>query len=298
MSYGNYGQGGSGQSNPYAQQGGYGQANGYGDNYGQQGGYGNQDVEMQQFNGQPGYDAPAAGRDPNAILNECRDIDRAIDDLERRLDRLRDQQRRFLNDSENSQGLDVMASDIMTAYRSLGARVQKIKSNPESGNPRNSPQVGRVDRRIKKAIQDYQRLESDFRAQVREQQARQYRIVRPDATEEELLQSDRRGQAQSTLSNVRARHDAIQNIEKTMVELAQLFQDLNEVVVQQEPMIENIEQKGEEVNDNVIKANVEIQGATEKARSARRKKWWCLLIVILIIAIIAGVVGGVVASRQ
>lgn len=64
-----------------------------------------------------------------------------------------------------------------------------------------------------------------------------------------------------------------------MVELAQLFQDLDTIVMEQEPMIANIEQKGEEVHENVVKANEEIGGAIEKARSARRKKWWCLLIV-------------------
>jgi t-SNARE complex subunit (syntaxin) len=63
-----------------------------------------------------------------------------------------------------------------------------------------------------------------------------------------------------------------------MVELAQLFQDLDQIVMQQEPLVENIEQKGEEIHSNVVQANTEIGGAIEKARSRNRKKWWCLLI--------------------
>lgn len=63
-----------------------------------------------------------------------------------------------------------------------------------------------------------------------------------------------------------------------MVELAQLFQDLDQIVTQQEPLVENIEQKGEEIHDNVVQANTEISGAIDKARSRNRKKWWCLLI--------------------
>lgn len=63
------------------------------------------------------------------------------------------------------------------------------------------------------------------------------------------------------------------------MELAQLFQDMETLVVQQEPMIQNIEQKGQEVTENVGKANEEISGAIEKARARNRKKWWCLLIV-------------------
>lgn len=43
-------------------------------------------------------------------------------------------------------------------------------------------------------------------------------------------------------------------------------------------MVEQIDQRGEEVVENVNKAQEQIGEAVEKARSRRRKKWWCLLI--------------------
>lgn len=61
-----------------------------------------------------------------------------------------------------------------------------------------------------------------------------------------------------------------------MIELAQLFQDLDAAVIQQEAAVQNIEQQGEQVEENVAKANVEIDGAIDSARAARRKKFWCL----------------------
>jgi len=64
-----------------------------------------------------------------------------------------------------------------------------------------------------------------------------------------------------------------------MMELAQLFQDLETLVVQQEPAVTQIEQKGEEVTENVGKGNTELDGAVKKARAARRKKWICLGII-------------------
>jgi syntaxin 1B/2/3 len=133
--------------------------------------------------------APING-DPNAILNECREIDRSIDDLEYRLQELENAQRRFItsNDLNNNQ-INAIGASIMDSYRALGQRVKRIKSLPESGNPRNAPQVGKVDRRLKKAINTYQTVESEFRRRVREQQERQYRIVRPDATNEEVQQA-------------------------------------------------------------------------------------------------------------
>lgn len=75
-----------------------------------------------------------------------------------------------------------------------------------------------------------------------------------------------------------------------MVELAQLFQDMEAMVVQQEPQVDMIEQKGEEVQTNMGQANTEIQHAVKSAAAARRKKWWCLGIAVLIIIAIAVIV--------
>ena len=123
--------------------------------------------------------------------------------------------------------------------------------------------------------------------------ARQYRIVRPDATEEEvqaavedqsggqifqqaLMQSNRRGQAQAVLSAVQDRHAQLEKIQQQLEELAQLFQDLDTLVVQQEAAVVAIEQKGEEVIENIDKGNLELGTAVETARSTRKKKWICL----------------------
>jgi syntaxin 1B/2/3 len=83
-----------------------------------------------------------------------------------------------------------------------------------------------------------------------------------------------------------------------MVELAQLFQDLDQIVQQQEPLVADIEQKGEEVRENVTKGNEEIGTAIVSARSRNRKKWWCLLVAILILIVIAIVVAVVVTINK
>ena len=133
-----------------------------------------------------------ASRDPNAILNECRDIDRGIDSIDRNLERLRFLQSRAIDDPDASQGtqtnreIDALSSETMTLYRNFGARIKAIKQQRESGEPRNKPQVGKVDRKLKSAINEYQQVESDFRKKLSEQMARQYRIVKPEATDEEV----------------------------------------------------------------------------------------------------------------
>ncbi|KAL9618206.1 MAG: hypothetical protein Q9160_007040 [Pyrenula sp. 1 TL-2023] len=263
-------------------------------------------LEMSNING---------GRptDQYSVLNETKEIDRGIDAIEANLDRLRGLQSRYLNDTDASSNspirreLDSMSAETMTLYRSFVGRIRNIKSNPESGSPMNAPQVGKVDRRLKKAIEQYQQVDREFRRNLTAQMERQYRIVRPEATDAEvreavedtdnqqvfsqaLISSDRRGQAQRVAQEVRGRHQAIQKIEKDMIELAQLFQDMEAMVVQQEPQVDMIEQKGQEVEQNMTQANTEIQHAVKSAAAARRKKWWCLGIVVLILIIIAVIV--------
>ena len=120
------------------------------------------------------------------ILNDCTAINETIDDLEGRLQDFKRLQSQILSDRAQISQLDSSSANIMAAYRNLAARMKKVKSNPNSGAPMNAPQVGRVDRRLKSAMNDFQRIESEFRAQMREQQARQYRIVNPNATEAEV----------------------------------------------------------------------------------------------------------------
>lgn len=250
---------------------------------------GQQPVEMQNI-GQS--DNPYAQQqnptDPNAILNDCRAVGRAIDDLESRLAALQRSQRQFISSSgDSSKEVDALSADIMSGYRGLADRVKRIKSRPESQDARNKPQVEALDRRIRKAINAYQVVETQFRKDVQEQQRRQFLIVRPDATEEEiqeatsegadtqifqqaLMNSDRRGQAQSAL-NVRQRHAAIQQIEKTMLELQQLFQDLDAIVMEQEPMVQNVEQRAMDTHEHLEQGNVQLDRGIQSARAARKR---------------------------
>jgi len=284
-----YGGSGYGSSNPYDTDGSYGNPPpAYG------GG-----VEMQPLthNGAPYSSTPEPRRDPNQILNDCRAVGRAIDDLESRLQELQRLQRTFVSSAGvSNKDVDALSADIMSGYRGLADRVKRIKGQPDAGNPRNKPQVEALDRRIRKAIQSYQQTEAAFRKEVQEQQRRQFLIVRPDATESEireatesggdtqifqqaLMQSDRRGQSQSTLRNVQQRHDAIQQIERTMIELQQLFQDLDAIVVQQDVAVQDIEVKAEETYNHIEAGNVHLDKGVSSARAARKKKWICLGIV-------------------
>jgi t-SNARE complex subunit (syntaxin) len=90
------------------------------------------------------------------------------------------------------------------------------------------------------------------------------------------MDRDRRGRAQTTLSENKRRHEAIQRMEMDLIKLAEMFQELEAIVIQQEAAVENIDQRGEDVQQNVEQANVQLDGAISSANAARKKKFWCL----------------------
>ncbi|KOS19475.1 Syntaxin-like protein psy1 [Escovopsis weberi] len=270
------------------------------------GGYPGQNVEMASLTQNAGG---MARSDPNAIRNECRDISNAVRQIESDLEQIKMVQMRVLSDvdsSSNSQSnrqLDALTTETMATYRSLAERVRIIKSNPEGRSPMNNGHVERVDREVKAVITKYQTIESDFQANVKKQIDRQYRIVRPDATEDEvraavdgtgnqqifsqaLMQSDRQGRARAALTAVQDRHKELLKIEQQMTELFQLMQDLDTLVVQQDAAVIEIEQKAEEVVEHLDKGNEEIGVAVKTARATRKKKWICLGICVAIIVVI------------
>ncbi|KAI0178938.1 t-SNARE [Hypoxylon sp. FL1284] len=271
--------------------------------------YGSNNVEMAPL----AQNAGSFGTgNSNSILNEVTEINRGIDMIDRNLDQLRMLQQRALDDADASASsntnrqLDGLSSETMAQYRSLTERVRQLKSNPES-QQKFGQQVRRVDGRLKDAIRAYQGVDSAFRKKTQEQMARQYRIVRPDADESEvraavedqtggqvfqqaMMQSNRRGQAQQVLNAVQDRHEQLKKIEQQMLELAQLFQDMDTLVMQQDVAVEAIEQKAEEVVVNIDKGNQEVGVAINTARSTRRKKWICLGICVAVVVIIVVIV--------
>lgn len=238
--------------------------------------------------------------DSNDILNECRAVDQAIDEIEVRLERLKDLQSQYLAEiNTNRQSLlriqiDQTRDSVIATYRGLLTRVKNIKSQPESGDLGTAPQVGKVNRRLKSTFEKYQQVERIFRQESEKQIARQYRIVRPDASDSDvreaiennvkifssaLTQSGRRGEVNIVAEEVSRRHDGIRKIEEKIRELVQLFQDLETLVAEQGHAVTQIEQREDEIVGNIAEGNAELAGAVEKARATRRKKWWCLGIV-------------------
>ncbi|OAX77357.1 hypothetical protein ACJ72_08347, partial [Emergomyces africanus] len=297
----NYGGQGYGQYDPYSAR----QDNRYNNND-VEAGAGRYEMSSYDPPVQGGYDEP---NDKRAILNQCRDIEQGITEVENYIEKIQGLYRRLLTDADPARETairsqaDSLAADAKRLYQNLINRVKNIKQAPGSGESINSAQIGKVERKLKSAITNFHAVQSDFRKDLEAQMARQYRIVRPDATDADvkqaiqdpsqqqiftqaLMQSDRRGDAQQVSQMVRARHEEILKIERDLLELSQMFQDLDAIVIQQEAAVERIDDQTQIVHENITKGNEEIGGAIKSARARNKKKWICLGIVVLIILVL------------
>ena len=152
-------------------------------------------MEMGRINGGAAGYGQAPRDDSRAILDDCTNIDVGINRIDADLttiQKLQQDSLRATNESETAainHELDALSTRTMDSYRNLVQQLKKLKGKPGAGSEQNKAQVGRVDRRLKQAIQDYQTLDAEYRKKLQEQMTRQYLIVRPNASTQEVREA-------------------------------------------------------------------------------------------------------------
>ncbi|CAD6574831.1 MAG: Plasma membrane t-SNARE, secretory vesicle fusion [Cyphobasidiales sp. Tagirdzhanova-0007] len=153
-------------------------------------------------------------------------------------------------------------------------------------------------------IQEYREVEAKSRDREKARGERQIRIVKPDATQEELryaleseqgsqvfanaLQPGRNADARNVHREVQERREALKKIAETMIQLQQLFEDMAMMTEQQDEPIQYIEATAVKVETTVQKGNEHVVKAQVSATKARKKRvccFWVLLAIVVIAAI-------------
>ncbi|KAK4124241.1 t-SNARE [Parathielavia appendiculata] len=269
---------------------------------------------------QQGYAPPGPQQSQRSILNECIDIQRGIQDVENRLRSLGQLQRRALDDADTSSGsaskreLDLLTQEIMDQYRGLTDRLRTVKSNPDCRQRLNVDQVNKTDRDLRRAIQKFQELEAGSRREMQARMEREARIAHPDFSDDqiaEIVRSDnpqifqqavmgnRSAQANRVLGAVKQRHQEMLQIEKSLMELLDLLNDMQELLNKQEVTVMEIDTHAEQAAGDMVKANEELEVAVTTARKTRKKKWICLgICVTIVVIVVVAVVAYIMINKQ
>jgi len=269
------------------------------------------------------YSAPVNGGDSmSAFYAEISSLQDSLRTFNDNVASISDLHSRSLNNTDdaaaqrNAAQLEELVADTSALSATLKRRIKALEKQGGSGRDGQirKQQTALVKSKFVEAIQSYQTVEQQYRTKYKQRMERQFKIVKPDATPDEvravvndesggqifsqaLMNSNRYGESRAAYREVQERHEDIKRIEQTLGELAQLFNDMSVLVEQQEETIDVIETQAAAVEKDTEVGLQYTEKAVESARGARRKRWICFWIIIVVLIII-GVVVGIVVKNQ
>jgi len=153
-------------------------------------------------------------------------------------------------------------------------------------------------------LETYKNIENNYMKQQKERLGRQFRIVNPNAGNDDIEEylktptdhvflkslldpfNKNLEDSKQVLEEVNKRHTDIKKIEKTIGELVELFKEMQLQVDLQEDFIVQISNDMQTVENTTREVTVELAQAEVSAKSARKYKRILALITLLIIGII------------
>lgn len=271
-----------------------------------------------------GYGNGGGANDMSAFYAEISSIQEEIRTFNAQVRQIGDLHSRSLNgvddnaSRQNEQQLEALVEETSALSAVLKRRIKALERQGGGGRDGQirKQQTGLVKSKFVEAIQNYQEVERQFRQKYKQRMERQFRIVKPDATPDEvkavvnddsgsnqifqqaLMSSNRYGESRAAYREVQERHEDIKRIEKTITELAQLFNDMSVLVEQQDETINVIETQAEMADKDLETGVQHTEKAVDSARAARKKRWICFIICLIILIIIGIVVAVVITNNN
>ncbi|KAF4615302.1 hypothetical protein D9613_002669 [Agrocybe pediades] len=261
------------------------------------------------------------GGDMAAFYSELSSIQETLRSFNDNIARIGELHSRSLDNTDdaaaqrNAAQLDELVADTSAMSATLKRRVKALEAQ---GGPGRDGQIKKqqaafIKSKFVEAIQNYQSVEQQYRAKYKQRLERQFRIVRPDATPEEIraavndeqggqvfaqaLMNNRATESRAAYREVQERHEDIKRIERTLAELAQLFNDMSVLVEQQDETINVIQTQAAGVEKDTEAGLQYTDKAVSSARAARKKRWICFFIFLVLLAVVAIVIGIVVSNN-
>jgi len=257
------------------------------------------------------------------FYNEISSIQDGLKQFNENVSRISELHSRSINTADEAAGqrnaaeLEELVEDTGALSNTLKRRIKALERQGGSGRDGQikKQQTGLVKAKFLEAIQNYQTVEQQHRQKYKQRIERQYKIVKPDATPEEvravveddnggqvfsqaLMNTNRYGESKAAYREVQERHKDIQKIERTLTELAQLFNDMSILVEQQDETIDTIQEAAANVEKDTEAGTGHTNQAVGSARAARKKRWICFGLFVLLLIIVAIIIAVVVLNNK
>ncbi|KPV75807.1 uncharacterized protein RHOBADRAFT_43231 [Rhodotorula graminis WP1] len=240
------------------------------------------------------------------IRDGIRTLDSSIDDLSAaHLASLQS----TTSSSSPSHELASLSSSLSTSIASYRTRIEVLGPQVEGEAKRGHWDA--LKKALERAVEKWHRVERAHRERVRDKIARQMLIVNPDASEHEIKQAfetsggaagppqifqqalagTRSAAATAALHEATSRRGELVHIEETLVELAQLMQQVADLVIVQDSTITHIESTPDAVRADLEHGTKQVGLARASAAAARHKRKMCaafaLVLVVVLVVVVA-----------
>jgi len=200
------------------------------------------------------------------------------------------------------------ATQVRNKLKSMDAENKDfVRRNEGSSEARiRSNMHGTLTRKFVDVMAEYQELQTKYKNKYREKVARQYKIVKPSVTQQEIDAAFEAGDnqpdlfaqqivhgrdhamAKAALSDIQERHKDIRNLEASIAELHQLFLDMSTLVEAQQPILDHISYTVGQAVDYTERGVGDLRDAARYQRKARKKMCMiicCVLIILLCVSV-------------
>ncbi|ODQ46971.1 hypothetical protein PICMEDRAFT_16771 [Pichia membranifaciens NRRL Y-2026] len=257
-----------------------------------------------------------AGNGP-AFLNECQRIKDEIEQYKSNIDYLKQlqyQQMKAVSETEKKRTLEQIDSSTMemkTMQIDIKNGIERLKTQVDRSDPDMVNQLNNLNRLFRGALRELIVEEDNFKESVTHQAVEQYQIINPEASYDEAQQfvlqngpeeifstslemQNKKAEAMEVFENVKYRHDELLKIQEMAATLNQMFNDLQDIVLEQGEYLTNANENIDLAQAQLEKGDGNVIQAVQTSKKNRKCKWIIIGLCILLACIIAGVIAGLV----
>jgi len=264
----------------------------------------------------------------SAFQQEIMDVQELLRQFDANVQRISSLHAQSLNNmdpnanQQNQTLLDEQVAETRQLSNQIKQRITALEQQPAAGQDirMQKNQTALIRKKFVEALQNYQKVEKEYRTRYKQRVERQFKIVKPDATAEEinavvndtngaggqifaqaLTSSTRYSESRMAYREAQERHEEILRIEQNIAELAQLMNDMSVLVAQADEQIDNIETTAGKVQTDMEQGVKETETAVVHARRARKMRWicfWLTLVLLVIVGIVVAVVVTQVVNKK
>lgn len=254
----------------------------------------------------------------DALIQEAEGIKAGLTSLRNNVKSLENQHKQALfaltPDQQNKFGQEIqrLTDETTSLIQKTKSQIDAMRRSADStGDSMKHNMAETLAGKFAEVLQNYQKAQTEYADKLKAKMAQKVKIVKPDATEEQIEQAIENGQvekmfqqstldsqfltaqAKNALAYVQDRHRDIVAIEASVKELNRLFIDMAIMVESHGEILGHIE-------DNVGSAIMSTKEGTEHMRQAviaqkkGRKKMYIIILILIVVVIIliGGSVGG------